>query len=87
MARGVKGIHQNLWNDISFQLPAFSHLVFSVVGVGKEMNFWEDHSVGDRSISFAFSWLYHLSPFKNLHMSDFWFGWNFAKDVTSSFFD
>lgn len=39
VAKGVKGTHQNLWKDISLELPSFSHLVHCIVGNGKDMYF------------------------------------------------
>lgn len=43
LANEIKGIHKNMWKDISKELPTFVLWVRCVVGEGRDTYFWEDH--------------------------------------------
>lgn len=73
VAKGVKGMHQNLWKDTSFELLSFFYPVCRVVGEGKETWFWKDQWVGNRALSIVFPRLYYLSSFKNCLVTSLWF--------------
>lgn len=75
--RGIKGINQNLWKDISNKLPSFSHFVCCVVGQRRVRK----HSSGvisawGQTSLLPFPHLYHLSFSRNHFVSDFfiWLG-------------